>query len=77
MCGKKDGELVMLEHVLSKNKLIALWQHILNPFTRYFFGFNVNRDTRANIEKAGLTITSNTNCALGDVVRLFRAQKEK
>lgn len=71
---KDDGEIILIEHVLSKNKLIALFEHIHNPVTSRLFGFNVNRDTRGNILSAGLTILEDENLSFFDVFRFFRAK---
>ncbi|MSR86196.1 class I SAM-dependent methyltransferase [Candidatus Woesearchaeota archaeon] len=72
---KKEGKIIMLEHVRSKNRLIALWQDIHNPITKFLFGFNINRDTKQNIHKAGLIMTKDQALALGDVLQLFEARK--
>lgn len=66
---KKDGKIIMLEHVLSKNKVIAWWQHLHNPITRGIFGFNVNRNTPQNIENVGLKIVHDEYLALKDIFR--------
>lgn len=72
---KADGYLISLEHVLSTNLIIALFEHLHNPITRYLFGFNVNRNTLANIEKAGFVIDEDTHLKFGDVFRKFKAKK--
>ncbi len=72
---KKDGEIRMLEHVKSKNRLIALIEEIHNSFTVYFFGFNVNRDTVNNVGRSGLEILEERNLALKDVFKLIVAKK--
>lgn len=72
---KKEGKIIMLEHVRSKNKAIAFVQEMLNPFTKFFFGFNINRDTKQNIHKAGLMLTKDQELAFKDVLRLFEARK--
>lgn len=72
---KPKGKIVFIEHVLSKNKLIALLEHLHNPITRYFFGFNVNRDTRKNIETSGWKIESDKHLAVKDVFRKFTCKK--
>lgn len=75
---KTSGKIILLEHVLSNNRLIALWEHIHNPFTSTFLGFNVNRDTRSNIEKAGVEIKRDDNLAFLDIFRRFtRVKKQK
>ena len=69
---KPDGQAIFLEHVLSKNKLLAFWEYLHNPITRFLFGFNVNRKTRENIERAGFRVVEDRDLALKDVFRLFR-----
>jgi len=72
---KPNGKILMIEHMLSKNKLIAFYEHIHNPITRFLFGFNVNRKTDENVEKAGLKIRKMQNMALFDVFRKIEAGK--
>lgn len=74
---KPEGEGIFLEHVLSKNKIIAFWQHLHNPLTRFLFGFNVNRDTRSYLEETGFQIIQDKKMTLGDIFRLFRVKKTK
>jgi ubiquinone/menaquinone biosynthesis C-methylase UbiE len=71
---KKDGNLIALEHVLSRNPFIALWENIHNPITRGLFGVNVNRDTRSNIETSGFKVITDDELALGDVFRFFECK---
>ncbi len=73
---KPTGRLIMIEHVLSKNPIIALIEHINNPLTKFFMGVNINRNTRQNITQAGMKIAEDRNLALFDVFRLFIAEKE-
>ena len=71
---KPTGELIMVEHMLSDNKVIALVEKIHNPITKYIWGYNINRDTPKNIEKAGLKITKMKNLLLRDVFREIHAK---
>ncbi|MFO8052158.1 MAG: methyltransferase domain-containing protein [Thermoplasmatota archaeon] len=71
---KENGELMALEHVLSKNLIIALWERIHNPITVRLFGFNVDRDTRSNIERSGFKVITDKELAAGDVFRLFKCR---
>jgi len=73
---KKDGKIIMLEHVRSENKFIGLLQDLHNPITKFFFGFNINRGTKENIHKAGLILIKDQKLAFRDVLRLFEARKE-
>ena len=72
---KPGGKIILVEHVLSKSMFIALIENMFNPFPKYLFGFEINRDTRRNIEKAGLKMIEDKNLALFDVFRLFVAGK--
>lgn len=72
---KKNGKIIMIEHMLSKNKLIAFFEHLHNPITKTLFGFNVNRKTNENVVKAGLKIKKINNLAFFDVFRRIEAGK--
>lgn len=50
---KKDGSVLMLEHVRSKRKLAGFLLDVMNPLTLYTYGANLNRDTENNLLKAG------------------------
>lgn len=66
---KKKGKILFLEHMLSKNKIIAFLERIHNPITKFLFGFNINRETMKNIEKSELKIVKERNMALKDVFK--------
>lgn len=66
---KKNGKILMIEHVLSDYKIIAFFEHLHNPITRSLFGFNVNRNTIENIKKAGLKPCRVSNMAFFDVFK--------
>jgi len=72
---KPTGRLIMIEHVLSKNPVLALIEHIHNPLTRVIMGVNINRNTKQNIINAGMEIIEDKNLALYDIFRLFIARK--
>ncbi len=72
---KPTGKLIMVEHVLSRNPIIALIEYIHNPLIRFFLGANINRDTKQNIIKSGMKVIEDKNLALFDVFRLFVAEK--
>ncbi|MFQ5475352.1 MAG: methyltransferase domain-containing protein, partial [Candidatus Nanoarchaeia archaeon] len=67
---KPNGNIMIIEHVLSKNRLIAFFQRIHNPITLFLFGFNITRDTVSNIKKAGLKIMTEKNLTSNDVFKL-------
>ena len=72
---KPTGKLIMVEHVLSNNKLIAFFENLLNPLVRFITGVNINRNTKLNIINSDLKVSKEKNLALADVFRLFVAEK--
>lgn len=74
---KPNGKIIMIEHVLSKNRLISLWQKLHNPITRWLVGVNIDRDTAGNIKKAGLEIVKEESLAVKDVFKLFVCSPNK
>jgi len=72
---KPNGKLIMVEHVLSKNKIIAFFENLFNPMVKFLTGVNINRNTRQNIEKSGMVVKKEKNLALIDIFRLFVAKK--
>jgi ubiquinone/menaquinone biosynthesis C-methylase UbiE len=58
---KPGGRLLMYEHVISKNRLLAFLMNTMNPIVSRLFGPNINRDTIANLKKAGLTVVNQEN----------------
>jgi len=72
---KPTGKLIMIEHVLSKNPVIALIEYVLNPITKLFMGVNINRNTKQNIIQTGMRIAEDRNLALLDVFKLFIIRK--
>lgn len=72
---KSIGKMYLLEHVLSENRLIRLWEEVHNPITSRLFGFNVNRDTRRTLKVSGFKVTLDKKMAMKDVFRFFVVQK--
>ncbi len=69
---KKDGRLLMIEHVKSKNRFLGYWMEKLNPLLSPLD--NINRDTVENLKKAGWTVKQDRNVA-GDIFKAVIAQK--
>ncbi len=66
---KKKGQILLLEHVLSKNKIIAFIENLHNPLTRWLFGYEINRDTVNSIKKSGLRVVKEKNIGFVDVFK--------
>ena len=70
---KKDGQILLLEHVRSKKTVIGSFMDILNPVIVKMVGLNINRNTADNLKKAGLSIDTETDLML-DIVKYFRCK---
>lgn len=70
---KPGGNLLMFEHVRSRNPLIALEQDMMNCVMR-MFGPNINRDTVGAIRNAGFII-DRIRCAYLDVFLAIEGRK--
>ena len=51
---KKEGRIILLEHVRSDNPIVGKLMDIINPFSLYLIGSNINRRTLDNLEQAGV-----------------------
>ncbi len=47
---KPGGQVLLLEHVISANRLLAAFMNLLNPVTLTLVGANINRDTVKNVK---------------------------
>ncbi len=53
---KPDGEVLLLEHVRPRNRLLGWLADLLTEVTRRLFGFRANRRTERNVARAGLEV---------------------
>lgn len=72
---KPGGNIVLLEHVLSANRVIAWLMNLVNPVIVRLMGPNINRRTAENVAKSGLKIEGVTDLAFG-IFKLIEARKE-
>jgi ubiquinone/menaquinone biosynthesis C-methylase UbiE len=72
---KPDGQLILLEHVLSKIPLIAVIQKLFNPFTRGIFGYNIDRDTITNLKYGNALIFKIQNLTKTDILKFLICKK--
>jgi len=71
---KKDGQLLMLEHVRSEGRILGYVMDKLNPLIAKVGLDNINRDTVKNLRKAGFNVLQERNLAY-DVVKAIIAVK--
>ena len=74
-CLKPGGRLLMFEHVRSRIGPIAILQDLLTPLTRRL-GPEMNRDTVANVLRAGFELEREENVYL-DVVKAIEARRRQ
>ena len=72
---RPGGKVVLLEHVLSANRILAWLMNIYNPLVVRMVGANINRRTADNVDKSGLKIENITNLAAG-IFLLIEARKQ-
>jgi phosphatidylethanolamine/phosphatidyl-N-methylethanolamine N-methyltransferase len=65
---KPGGKLLMFEHVMSKNPVYGLSLKFMSLFTEVLEGTHLDRDTVANVRKAGFKVQSEQNVYL-DIVK--------
>jgi phosphatidylethanolamine/phosphatidyl-N-methylethanolamine N-methyltransferase len=71
---KPGGKVLLLEHVLSANRILAMFMNLANPLTVRMMGPNINRRTVENVMKSGLIVENVTDLWLG-IFKLIEARK--
>jgi phosphatidylethanolamine/phosphatidyl-N-methylethanolamine N-methyltransferase len=73
---KPGGKIILLEHVLSANRILAGLMNLANPMVVKMIGANINRKTVENISLSGLTIERVTDLTAG-IFKLIEARKTR
>ncbi|MBM3154355.1 MAG: methyltransferase domain-containing protein [Chloroflexi bacterium] len=71
---KPGGKVVLLEHVLSANRILAWLMNAVNPMVVRMMGANINRRTADNVARSGLVVEQVTDLAAG-IFKLIEARK--
>jgi len=71
---KPGGQLLLLEHVLSSNKLMSRLMNLLNPLIVRLVGSNINRQTVKNVQACPFKSIL-VDPASSDMIKLIRAVK--
>lgn len=72
---KPGCKVILLEHVLSANPLLALLMNLVNPIVVRAQGANINRRTVDNLVKSGLSVERVTDLSAG-IFKLIEARKQ-
>lgn len=73
---KPGGKVLLLEHVLSANRVLAGLMNMINPFVVRMMGANINRKTAENVAKGGLKVEKVTDLSAG-IFKLIEARAVK
>jgi len=71
---RPGGRVLLLEHVLSANRLLAWLMNLVNPLVASLIGPNINRRTVENVAQSGLKVEQVTDLAAG-IFKLIEARK--
>lgn len=71
---RPTGKVVLLEHVLSANRILAGIMNLVNPLMARTVGTNINRRTVDNVARSGLVVVKVTDLAAG-IFKLIEARK--
>ncbi len=71
---KPGGQVLLLEHVLSSNPVIAAVMNLLNPVLVRLIGANINRNTVKNVQACAFT-SVHVDQRSGDIIKLIEARK--
>jgi phosphatidylethanolamine/phosphatidyl-N-methylethanolamine N-methyltransferase len=67
------GQLLLLEHVLSKRALLRAMMRLMNPLVLRLWGAHLDRDTVRNVEAAGFCDISAQALSL-DIIEQIEAR---
>ncbi len=71
---KPGGQVLLLEHVLSSNPVIAAVMNLFNPFVVALVGANINRNTVKNVKACAFT-SVHVDQRSSDIIKLVEARK--
>ena len=71
---KPGGKIVLLEHVLSSRRWLAVIMNLFNPVVFWMIGDNFNRKTVDNVARSGLVVEKVTD--LSGIFKLIEARKD-
>ncbi len=71
---KPGGQVLLLEHVISSNPVIAAVMNLLNPVVVALVGANINRNTVKSVKACAFT-SVNVDERSSDIIKLIEARK--
>jgi phosphatidylethanolamine/phosphatidyl-N-methylethanolamine N-methyltransferase len=71
---KPDGQVLLLEHVVSSNRVMAAVMNLLNPVVVALVGANINRNTVKSVKACAFS-SVNVDDRSSDIIKLIEARK--
>jgi ubiquinone/menaquinone biosynthesis C-methylase UbiE len=71
---KPGGQVLLLEHVVSSNRILSWLMNLLNPVVLALVGANINRNTVKNVQGCGFAWVRIDERS-GDMIKLIEARK--
>lgn len=71
---KPGGQVLLLEHVISSNPVLAAIMNLLNPIVVRLVGANINRNTVKNVKACAFS-SVNVDDRSSDIIKLIEARK--
>jgi ubiquinone/menaquinone biosynthesis C-methylase UbiE len=71
---RPNGQVILLEHVLSSNRCLAWLMNLINPAVVALVGANINRNTLKNVQACPFT-SVRVDERSGDIIKLIVAKK--
>ena len=70
---KPGGQVLLLEHMRSANRVTGALMDLLNPLIVRMMGANINRRTIENVKRSGLIIDRIENMGMGGIFKMIVA----
>lgn len=71
---KPGGQVLLLEHVLSSNRVLASLMNLINPLVVALVGANINRNTVKNVKACAFS-SVHIDQRSSDIIKLIEARK--
>lgn len=71
---RPGGQVLLLEHMRSANRVIGAAMDLLNPLVVRLMGANINRRTVENVQKSGLILERVEDMGMGGIFKLIEAR---